>query len=253
VKRDFGWPELKYELRVRTSIDSTRRKAADEQLFAWKMLKPYGLEWVAGVDTSRISGGARRQLESLLRFGVEPLGKTKALAKVVLSTAQEPAGLTAPYVLTLQTPALLIDPSRRLARDGKIGTAREEDMSAELQDVWSGLSDGSLRLANYYQRCELAGGEYFRRRFLGTRVPYKPYLLSLEGSTFLLEPVPGKEPLAIGHMNQWRRLGLPLSRQVLDFYGIPVDLTHQWKHCPYLPENGYGEVAVNEVSPYREE
>ena len=252
VEHDYGWPKLEWELRVRTGIDSAKRKAEDERLFAWKMLLPYGIEWIARVDVSRVSKAARQQLEGLLRFGLEPLGKTKALAETTPTAAEPVAAGEGPYVVTLQTPTLLIDPGRRLAPGGKNGSAREEDLEREYQDVWQELSDGSLRLANYFQRCTLAGGQYFQRRFLGKEAQYKPYLLSSEGSTFLLEPTPGKESEARACLDGWLRSGLPLSRSVRTFYGIPDEPKIQWAHCPYVPENGYGEIAVNDRS-YPEE
>jgi hypothetical protein len=155
-------------------------------------------------------------------------------------------------VVTLQTPALLIDPGRHLAPGGKNGSAREEDLEREYQDVWQELSEGSLRMASYFQRCTLAGGEYFRRRFLGKDAQYKPYLLSSEGSTFLLEPASGEENAARAYLDSWLRSGLPLSRSVRTFYRIPDEPKIQWAHCPYVPENGYGEIAVNDRS-YPEE
>jgi hypothetical protein len=250
--RDAGAPKLKWELRVRTGIDSARRKAEDERLFAWKMLLPYGFEWIARVETSRVSEAARSQLEALLRFGLEPLGKTKALAESTPTVAQPAPTPAAPYVVTLQTPALLIDPSRRLALHGGIGSAREDDLEREFQDVWQELSNGSLLLANYFQRGSLAGGQYFQRRFARANARYKPYLLSSEGSTFLLEPVRGREKEASACLDEWLRMGLPPSESVRRFYDIPDDLADQWKHCPYLPENGYGEIAVNDHGPYPE-
>jgi hypothetical protein len=258
VREAYGWPDLKWELRVRTAIDSTLRKAGDQQLFAWQTVQPYGLEWIARVDASRVSEPAREQLEGLLRFGLEPIGKTKALATTILTAADPQTVRAAPrYVVTLQTPGLLIDPGRRLAPNGALGSSKEEDLEREFQDVWKEISDGSLRPVNYFQRCVLAGGEYFQNRFLGRsrgRRPYqyKPYLLSVEGSTFLLEPVDGKEREACACLTEWMQTGLPLSESVRKFYGIPDDPATQWKHCPYVPENGYGEIAVNEPSPYKE-
>jgi hypothetical protein len=254
VHAAYGWPDLKWELRVRTAVDSTLRKAGDGQLFAWQVLQPYGLEWIARVDASRVSKPAREQLEGVLRFGLEPIGKTKALATTILTAAaQQTVTAAQEYVVTLQTPALLIDPGRRLAPNGALGSAREEDLEGEFQDVWQEISNGSLRLVNYFQRCVLAGGKYLQNRFLGRNRRYKPYSLSVEGSTFLLEPVDGKEREACARLAEWLRTGLPLAEGVRKFYGIPDDPAVQWKHCPYIPENGYGEIAVNEPSPYKEQ
>jgi hypothetical protein len=253
VRKRFGWPKLERELRVRVSIDSALGKAADEQLFAWRMALPHKTEWFSRVDVSELSAPAREQLERLLRFGVEPIGKTKALAVIEIGEGSPPGPKPSEsFVVTLQTPALLIDPSRRLAPNDGIGSGRQEDLRVELSDAWHELSGGSLKLGNYFQRCTLAGGKYFQQRFLGTKRPYRPYLLSNAGSTFRLQPVDGREDFAQESVKRWERQGLPLSARVRAYYAIPDAWDQQWRHCPYLPENGYGEIAVNQAGPYPE-
>lgn len=98
----------------------------------------------------------------------------------------------------------------------------------------------------------MAGGEYFHRRF-GRLQQYKPYLLAEAGSTFLLEPVPGREEDARAALEQFARRGLPLRKSVRDYYGIPEEREQQWARCPYIPHNGYGEVAVNSQQIWPEE
>ena len=253
VRERFRWPKLERELRVRVSIDSALGKAADQDLFAWRMALPHKTDWFGRVDASELSTAAREQLERLLRFGVEPIGKTKALATTEIREAPQPAPQpVGSFVVTLQTPALLIDPSRRLAPAGNIGSGRHEDLRLELIDAWSDLSGGSLTLVSYFQRCTLAGGKYFQQRFLGTKRPYRPYLLSNAGSTFLLKPANGRDDDARECLRRWERKGLPLSAGVRAFYAIPDAWDQQWRHCPYLPENGYGEIAVNQAGPYPE-
>jgi hypothetical protein len=243
VRKRCGWPEVKWELRVRTAIDSAKRVSRDQQLFAWQMLIPFGLEWLGQVDISPLSAAARDQLATLLAFGVEPLGKTKVLGKVGMqSGVAAPLAKATQYVLTLQTPALLIHPGK-LAPDGGPGSTSEEDLRTELEEGWKGLSGGMLVLKDYFQRCSLTGGEYFRKRFQKGPV-YKPYLLSDEGSTFRLEAAAGAEAAAHQLVTTWVARGLPVGRRLLEFYGIPGEPEHMWEHCPYLPENGYGEVSA---------
>lgn len=253
VRQKYNWPAIQREIRVRTAIESETRRSKDEQLFGWRMLVPRGLEWVARVDCSGLSPGARQQLHQLFSFGLEPIGKSKTFARVSAKVAEAVrVDVADRYVVTLQTPALLIDPSRRLAPGGEIGSTSEADLQIEFRDIWDDLSDGSLELVNYFQRSYLAGGRYFARRFLKSLEQYKPYLVSSPGSTFLLRPVAGRESDAIQCLASWSNQGLPLSQRVCDFYGIPQDPKVQWEHCPYLPENGYGEITVNQSSPYPE-
>jgi len=238
---EYPWPEVPWELRVRTAIDSKLRKTDEGALFAWQMLDPTDFQWVGQVETSRISDAARAQLRDLLSFGVEPIGKTKALGTVDLFEPRRAGARAYPtYTVTLETPCLLIDPGNSLTS--------AEDLQAEYGRVWRELSDGSLRLIGnkYFQRCSLAGGEYYWRRFSRQRGKYWPYLLTDAGSTFRLQVEAGKEAQAGEYLGRWLTHGLPISPWVLRFYGIPPDLKNMWQHCPYLPENGYGEIHVGE-------
>lgn len=99
-------------------------------------------------------------------------------------------------MLTLQTPALLIDPGRRLAPGGKTGSTKEKDLEIEFRDVWSELSDGSLHMVRYFQRCSLAGGQYFQRRFLGTKLGLLLY--ALEPDAGFHHKVGMGKPLGLG-------------------------------------------------------
>ncbi len=237
----IGWPKVPTELRVRTAIDSSLRKAKESALFAWQMLVPYEHEWVGTVDVSGLTDKARRQLEALIRFGIEPLGKTKSRAHTELTKA--PASTVKPqpyYIVVLQTPALLLNP------EPLTGSSSALDLEEQYQLSWSDLSGNSLKMTNYFQRCSLAGGRYFQKRFQYRQDRYRPYLLCDEGSAFLLEPVAGQEEQAQAALQRWANRGLPLPAAVRGFYQLPpVESSEDWRLCPYLPENGYGEVAVN--------
>jgi hypothetical protein len=239
VAQQYGWPRIETELRVRTAIDPEKRRADDGKLFAWQMLAPYGYEWKATVETDGISHEAREQLERLLRFGVGPLGKTKALAEASIQSAGAPHVAQAEsYAVVLQTPALLLNP------ENLIGSSSERDLEREYGRAWDELSGGALELAQYFQRCSLTGGEYFEKRFHLKRDQYKPYLLCDAGCAFLLKPVAGRESDARDRLALWVKRGIPIAKSLCAFYKIPEDEASQWRHCPYLPENGYGEVAI---------
>ena len=254
VERSYGWPKLERQVRVRTAFDGSKGKADEGEvneggrLFAWRMVEPFDHEWVCCVDLSELSPEARKQLVALVEsFGMGPLGKSKAWAEIVPRVPdQQTASEAKHYVVTLQTPALLLDPGRMLAPNGGIGAKDADTLRAALAAAWQEVSGGALRLVDYFQRCSLAGGGYLLQRFGTAREQYRPYLLSDAGSTFRLEPAPGRETDAAAIVGQWRKKGLPLTASVRGFYGIPDAADDQWKHCPYLPENGYGEIVANE-------
>ena len=84
-------------------------------------------------------------------------------------------------------------------------------------------------------------------------VPGGSLLLTEAGSTFLLKPVAGREEDARKWLEEWARHGLPLSQQVRTFYEIgDTPERAQWMQCPYLPENGYGEIRVNSTARFPE-
>ncbi|OQX17686.1 MAG: hypothetical protein BWK76_09885 [Desulfobulbaceae bacterium A2] len=244
VDAAFGWAELRKELRVRTAIDPQKRRAEDEQLFAYEIIAPDDHVWLARIRFPEdIPVGERRamsrQLAELLQHGLDGIGKTKTRFAV---TAQAPGaipdrcpGSMAPmdgqlWLLTLQTPALLCDPSG-LSEDS--GAA---ELFLAYAKAWHQLSQQSMTLMHYYARQELAGGEYLWRRFQqgGQGTPYRPWLLTCPGSVFVLRATnPAK---ALEKIASWRRQGLDLP----SWLG-PVT----WRTCPFLPQLGYGEFAVN--------
>lgn len=236
VQQMFGWAELDRELRVRTAIDSDRRKAKDEQLFAYEKIVPKDVNWYCQIDLGAVPDGERRavegQLLDLLANGLRAIGKTKARVTVEVELAGIPAmhlSNTASregfWIVSLQTPALVCNQSRVI----------EKDLLTAYQEVFSQLSGDSLALQHFLARQSLAGGEYLWKRFQSHN-QYSPWLLTDAGSVFVLKAEPGQDSAAQNCINNWYAHGLPLPAWVMD---------RHWTNCPFLPEGGYGEIAVN--------
>jgi hypothetical protein len=250
VRRNYGWPEDRFDLRVRTAIEGEAGVADESRLFAWKMLIPHGRVWTGYVRTTGLSDEARQQLSRLLMFGVEPLGKAKNLATVTLEreAEEEEIGGGNEYVLIMQTAGLLVAPHRTLAPHGGIGSGEETTMREEYHAVWEEISGGSLSVADYFHRLSLAGSRYLGKRF--GQPQYRPYLLTEAGSVFRLSVVTGREVEARECVQRWIREGLPVSATVREFYvQRTVADKDLWQFCPYLPENGYGEIAIHQTMP----
>jgi hypothetical protein len=241
VDRRFGWHRPRRELRVRTAVDPDTRRAAEGALFGYEMLLPEGCAWHARLDLDGVPEEDRlqveRELREVLSLGLHGIGKTKASARVEwLDPGADSDHVTGrsveagPWIVTLQAAALLCDPTGLLESSG------ERELRARYADAFAALSGGALRLTRYLARQRLAGGYYLHRRFQ-PGAPYRPYLLTEPGSVFVLEAAgPDHVEAARQQLERWRRHGLPLP---------PWLGGATWRTCPYVPENGYGEVAVN--------
>lgn len=247
IDSEFGWPDLKRELRVHNSIAREYRKVEKEKLFAYETILPGDNQWCFSVDLGKIDEKDRpavtRQLFGLLSGGLNGWGKTKVNALVIREIAPRPLHIPSQdnagrYIVTLQTAALLCDPDELNESSG------EDELCRAYQAVWKELSEDSLEMVEkrYFARQSLAGGGYLYNRF-GKGGAYRPFLLTDAGSVFVLhasDPEKGAEKIA-----QWLRHGLPLPGWVKKRYGSGVKAGELWSVCPYLPENGYGEIAVN--------
>lgn len=241
-------PTLHRELRVRTAISPQTGSADDEKLFAMRLIVPNGVTWRSRICLAKVSSATRKLVLDALRQGLFFLGKTKCSARVALH------GTSAPTVTNLQpgqqvtlmlrTPALLLNPSAPCFQQNRMDRAA---LRAEYEQLWHDLSVGSLQLDNYFQSNSLAGGGYFARRFqIKNGDPatntYRPYLLTAAGSVFrftVADPA-----LAHQSLSKWSTDGLPLPSPVLNFYNL-TDNDQIWKHCPYVPQSGFGEVVVD--------
>ena len=67
-------------------------------------------------------------------------------------------------------------------------------------------------------------------------------MLTQPGSVFVFRVLDAAK--AKGLLALWQRHGLALST------AVKADHGHTWQDNPYIPQNGYGEVAVNPNLPF---
>lgn len=242
VFKEFGWDEPERELRVRTKINNDKRRAEEGQLFAYEMVLPEKHHWLARINLSRIPEFDRRpvevQLRTLFAYGIHSLGKTKAKASVKIDNSFAPYFVSDAnpvayqWVITLQTPTLLCDPASLNEISGK------EELFQVYNKVWREISAGTLTLLpnRYFARQSLSG-RYLIQRFQSNK-PYNPFLLTDAGSVFVLEAT-GEIGSARSNIERWLQRGLDLPGWAKERYG------DDWRTNPYLPEDGFGEIAVN--------
>lgn len=252
------WGATHKDLRVRTAMDYEKARSKESDLFAYECIRPVRenddqptstTRWLGWIDFSfETDRDERRQLiasaKQLLDKGLHFLGKTKAVGKIDwLDTQPETwrsnlAIENGGWRVMLSTPALLT-PIDQL-----------QNASTTLFDAyahyWAKVSGGSLTLSHYFAWQRLAGGKYAweRRQKPVLKKDYRPWILTLPGSVFFLKPT-GDETTATDHLLKWREAGLPLSAKVLECYAPKVEKGSLWNHLPYVPQNGFGEIAVN--------
>ena len=228
-------------LSVQTAIENN--KAKESQLFAYEKINPEGFEWLGKADLSKITDENKRraveqQLRSVFEQNLFGLGKTKAECKVemleetLISDKQNSNRnpLDNKFIITLQTPFLLCNPKDLNELSGR------DELFEKYKETWSQISDGSLELRHFFAGQSLAGGEYLYKRFQSNN-PYNPFLLTDAGSVFIFNIT--DEIKAKKKIEDWLKQGLPLPDWAVKLYG------NDWQTCPFLPENGFGEIVVN--------
>jgi hypothetical protein len=246
----FGWDRPKHKLDVHHEHDREKRKAKEARLFAFDAVDPQEHEWLCTVDLSRVPQNERAQVASqlqyLLRYELKDLGKTKSSISVEWQgqnaftpkyqpNPNPPEGL---WVVTLQTPALICDPKELNETSGA------DELRIKYENAWLDLSDDSMTLERYFAGQHLAGGVYLHNRFQSGK-PYNPFLLTDAGSVFVLKSTEGNEQKVKAKIEDWLSYGLPLPSWAVGQYERNNKAGNHWTNCPYIPENGYGEIAVN--------
>ncbi len=255
VRDKFGWPELPRERRTRTEIDGQTGRAKDQALFSYGLVLPKKVKkglvtesfvWetvigLEGVADSKERQAVAEQLAKLFAYGLPNVGKTRAVATVEWRpdrTAPAVGGakpVTGVHVVTLQTDCLMTDP-KTLGDD-------PDKLHDTYAEFWADVSRGALKLKHFFARQSLHGG-YLSKRF-GAKRAYVPYLVTDRGSVFVLETLDADR--AAKCLEAWRDGALPLPKWVEVRYGRPGE--RLWMTCPFLPEVGFGEVAIDLVCP----
>lgn len=232
--------------RTRTAV-SKEGIAESRRLFTGVAVDPGELVWRSEIHFPKTVRDDPGRADFLLHLhgGLDGIGKTKARAVVSISPfdpgtrpefdAPSPGGNGRDWRVTVQTDALMHGPS--VFEDGLAGAAAlEASCLAYWRDAiaaWAETTGVALDVSGVAVRSmtaqKLACG-YFSVRYPPIAGIYCPYLLTEPGSTFVVT-APSE---AAGFFAEIALCGLPL----------PAGVVHDWRTCPFVPENGYGEVRV---------
>lgn len=247
-KKVKGW--LERSLQAHPGIDPERQTVADKAFHTLESVDPWDHEWITefhlpslDLNDRPIEKATQERLLAMLQAAFEkklgPIGRTDAFVEacmkagsVTRSNIPEKLPPDGKVVVVLQSEALLLTEPWELPPTGG-----EAAYAKALEAAWDDLSHGSLKLLpkHHFSALRGVGGEW-RHGQSGQKV-YQPVLLSTEGSTFVLEPVKGREADARARIKAWAEEGLPQRSNAPG--------GNDWSKNPFLAANGFGEVTVN--------
>lgn len=247
---------------TRTEIDDKTRRSQERNLFTYSFFCGEDkdkklIEWICNVNFDNITDieirqQVRDQFAQAVVLYLDRLGKLNNEVKVqMFSDAAPPAmeskGLITndEVILTLQTDSIMLNPEE--VRHLKLG----DDLFQPYAEYWNEIStrngsESCLELMDFFAHQNFQGG-YLYHRYLGAgerkQKPksYYPYYLTRAGSVFRLKVKDAK--VARECVESWLKGGLDFPAWAHKKYG-QYDRS-LWQNCPFVPENGYGEIIVN--------
>ncbi len=225
-------------------VAAAKARGAEGKTEEYRWLSQVNLK---AIDDPVLRSEVARDLKAVFQeYGIPGVGKLKTHCRVHYqewtpvnesTAAPLPDGL---WIVTLQTPALLVAVAKFTE------PASEDELRGLLEQYWVDVSGANMALDDYFARWELAGGEYLQSRQVNGGESYQPYLLVQPGSVFVLRATSTDATAASQRIRSWLETGLPIGRGVREVFGLSGDAS-DWEYCPYIPQNGFGEIAVNQA------
>jgi len=253
-----------------TEIERTTGVAMNTRLYAYELVRPdwapvngerKEVTWQAAIDLPNEDRSEIIQgFCALLNEAPLLLGKTDA--RCTLSLKAHPNGadpelypddhITDYWIVTLATDALLLDIEQ-------LAGAGQPKLEQAYRDAWEEIGKWALeaarrndpkpcaspfQLEHFFSKENMVGGDYLHHRFRGAVKPYAPYLITGAGSVFVLSSKPERRKDVQDAFHMLLGSGLPLRDWIKKFArdGKSGDT---WSNCPFIPQNGYGEIVVN--------
>ncbi|NTW88863.1 MAG: hypothetical protein HGB26_07020, partial [Desulfobulbaceae bacterium] len=249
----FGWASCEIINKTRTAIDPKTRRAKDESLYTFQYLTPLKagsenekIKWIANLRFPSLEPPEQEELSAefikAIHQGWNVLGKRDSrfrftvygrLAQDTLLPQSEAVFDEDIAVVVLQTDALMFD--------GKAIAANHQkpDLQSIYNDYWEKITEHSCELSRFFARQKFSGGYLAKRYKLYHH--YYPFILTEAGSVFVLK-INNKEK-AEQILQRFQKQGLPLPATITQ--RVPENREH-WELCPFVPENGYGEIRINQ-------
>jgi len=253
LKVGFGWANCEIINKTRTAIDAKTRRAKEDKLYTFQYLTPYAkdkqttqgkVRWLAYVRFPEMDDGKLQMLTDefyrIMGFGWNTMGKRSARFVCHFVGGRSPAKILSSSdvfkngeaVVSLQTDALLFDGSNLALQRHNL------DLHRVYNDYWQQATEKSCELVRFFARQKLMGG-YLAKRYRLTP-QYYPFVLTEAGSVFVLRAKDIEN--ATNYLLRLQEDGLPLPNDIAQ--RVPSD-KQLWQVCPFVRENGYGEINLN--------
>jgi len=236
--------------RTRTAIREGEFTAEPHRLFNHQAVSPRGVEWHTEffmpegfTDEDRAKAG---QLLALFGSGAVQIGKLRSdivdvrFDRDCTSRMAEPADARAPvksWRMKVESPAWLLgmDEVYALYRGADLRNVYRQRMQALLGPAHAAVDWEQF---SFFAQHDWSGGRRAVRYKQQDDGGYYPYLLTRPGSVFRFLERDGsgeeeRDALARA-MSGFAARGLPAARH-----------DASWRNCPFVPENGYGEVTID--------
>lgn len=261
TRREFGWVMPEIINKTRTAIHEKFKRAEDESLYTFQYLTPFQpreaghgeclkkIKWITTIRLPELDSEKQKQLADeffdAINQGWQYLGKRDA--RFCFSAHEpEPHSFHERFeeealerydgqaIVVLQTDALMFD-GKTLAESERA----YPDLRRSYMNFWHEVTEGSCVMKRFFARQKFAGG-YQAKYDYQLHDHYYPYILTEAGSVFVLDIKELEK--ADNILKRLRLSGLPLPSDITNL--IPDD-TEAWRKCPFVPENGYGEIKIN--------
>lgn len=228
-------------VRTRTKVDS-RGLADTGKLFTYSAVEPGDHLWIGTIARGDLDDDAFASLIAALPDRLDGIGKTRVSARLELGAETEPVWRPAAsgrVRLLLETDACLHTPEDWLSRDNLADAG--ERLRLQYQDYFGAALaarapaavpvDAAALDLRFFAQQRRAGG-YIAARYPPAAHGYRPWVLTTAGSVFDFVVPPSHS----GAITSFLRRGLPVPA------GFDA-LRRSWQGNPFVPENGFGEVA----------
>ncbi|GAI75531.1 unnamed protein product, partial [marine sediment metagenome] len=256
----FGWAECQIINKTRTAIEQQTRTAHEEMLYTFQYISPYQMpssdlkngkrgdkiqkiRWLAKMRLPDINKIGKEfdqlcdELSIVFNSGWRYLGKRDTQfnldvypGKVENQMPKHTKGNLVDNlaIIVLQTDALLFD-------GYKLASGNNIDLHEVYKRYWDDVTENSCEMIKYFARQKMSGG-YLIKRF-NPYPSYYPYILTEAGSVFILRK---KLDEAQNVLQNLEMKGLPFPKGI-----ISEKNKESWQICPFVPENGFGEICIN--------